>query len=119
MLKYFSPFRYYLLIILRIFFVVFRNTVLISPFCFMVTFRYKTASNITCIPTFRRNIEQVRVAFFSRILVSIFKATRCHIPDDDSIKFLCSLTLRPLMSYIYGAPILDVSRSHTTTQHSR
>ena len=34
-----------------------------------------------------------------------------------------SLTLRLLMSYIYiyiyGAPILDVFRSHTTTQHSR
>jgi hypothetical protein len=30
-----------------------------------------------------------------------------------------SLTLRLLMSYIYGAPILDVSGSHTTTQHSR
>jgi len=30
-----------------------------------------------------------------------------------------SLTLRLLMSYIYEAPILDVSRSHTTTQHSR
>jgi len=30
-----------------------------------------------------------------------------------------SLTLRRLMSYIYGAPILDVSRSNTTTQHSR
>ena len=30
-----------------------------------------------------------------------------------------NLTLRRLMSYIYGAPILDVSRSHTTTQHSR
>ena len=29
------------------------------------------------------------------------------------------LTLRRLMSYIYGAAILDVSRSHTTTQHSR
>ena len=29
------------------------------------------------------------------------------------------LTIRLLMSYIYGAPILDVSRSHTTTQHSR
>jgi len=31
------------------------------------------------------------------------------------------LTLRRLMLYIYiyGAPILDVSRSHTTTQHSR
>ena len=32
--------------------------------------------------------------------------------------FSC-LTLRRPMSYIYGAPILDVSRSHTTTQHSR
>ena len=34
---------------------------------------------------------------------------------------MSSLTLRRLMSYIYiyGAPILDVSRSHTTTQHSR
>jgi len=30
-----------------------------------------------------------------------------------------SLTLRQVMSYIYGAPILDVSISHTTTQHSR
>jgi len=30
-----------------------------------------------------------------------------------------SLTLRLLMSYIYGAPILDVSRTHTTTHHSR
>ena len=29
------------------------------------------------------------------------------------------LTLRLLMSYIYGAPILDVSRSHATMQHSR
>ena len=28
-------------------------------------------------------------------------------------------TFRRLMSYIYGAPILDVFRSHTTTQHSR
>jgi len=30
-----------------------------------------------------------------------------------------TLTLRLLMSYTYGAPILDVSRSHTTTHHSR
>jgi len=29
------------------------------------------------------------------------------------------LTFRLLMSYVYGAPILDVSRSHTKTQHSR
>jgi len=33
-------------------------------------------------------------------------------------KIKYTLTLRQLMSYIYGAPILDVSRSHTT-QHSR
>jgi hypothetical protein len=32
---------------------------------------------------------------------------------------LSSLNLRLLMSYIYRAPILDVSRSHTTTHHSR
>jgi len=41
----------------------------------------------------------------------------CH-----RLQYACSmilLTLRRLMSYIYGAPILDVSRSHTTTQHSR
>ena len=30
-----------------------------------------------------------------------------------------SLTIRLLMSFIYGAPILDVCRSHTTTHHSR
>ena len=29
------------------------------------------------------------------------------------------LTFRRLMSYIYGTPILDVYRSHTTTHHSR
>jgi len=29
------------------------------------------------------------------------------------------LTFRRPMSYTYGAPILDVSRSHTTMQHSR
>jgi hypothetical protein len=29
------------------------------------------------------------------------------------------LTLRVLISYIYGVHILDVSRSHTTTHHSR
>ena len=38
-----------------------------------------------------------------------------------SISLRVALTLRRLMSYIYiyGAPILDVSRSHKTTQHSR
>ena len=35
------------------------------------------------------------------------------------IQSTATLTHRRLMSYTYGAPILDVSRSHTTTQHSR
>ena len=35
------------------------------------------------------------------------------------MNFRVVLTLRRLMSYIYAAPILDVSRSHTTTQNSR
>ena len=43
---------------------------------------------------------------------------RVHFLHVSRIRFK-SLTLRLLMSYIYGAPILDVSRSHTTTQHSR
>ena len=37
----------------------------------------------------------------------------------DGTSMELALTLRRLMSYIYGAPILDVSRSHTTTQHRR
>ena len=41
-----------------------------------------------------------------------------HFPHVSRIR-VKSLTFRQLMSYIYGAPILDVSRSHTTTQHSR
>jgi len=43
--------------------------------------------------------------------------TNSHSTDVNQIPR--NLTLRRLMSYIYGAPILDVSRSHTTTQHSR
>jgi len=34
------------------------------------------------------------------------------------VKNIQNLTLRLLMSYINGAPIFDVSRSHTTTHHS-
>jgi len=47
----------------------------------------------------------------------LFKATRAIFAALP--RFWKHLTLRRLMSYIYGALILDVSRSHTTTQHSR
>jgi len=56
-----------------------------------------------------------------------FAATKLLNKESDNFRFQGRtrptegprLTLRRLMSYIYGAPILDVSRSHTTTQHSR
>jgi len=45
-------------------------------------------------------------------------ATCIFLPFHTNNHSPSSLTFRRLMSYIYGAPILDVSRSHTT-QHSR
>jgi len=54
---------------------------------------------------------------------SWYRLSHCYFPLVFSVppcRFrTITLTLRWLMSYIYGAPILDVSRSHTTTQHSR
>ena len=44
---------------------------------------------------------------------------QCLTTQNDTPALPLWLTLRRLMSYTYGAPILDVSRSHTTTQHSR
>jgi len=49
-------------------------------------------------------------------ICSLYITTFCTLV---LLGYLLGLTLRLLMSYIYGAPILDVSRSHTTTQHSR
>jgi len=48
-----------------------------------------------------------------------WRLVRTHLDDVVLVEFVSNLTLRRLMSYIYGALILDVSRSHTTTQHSR
>ena len=68
-----------------------------------------------------------RISAFSFFPLTI-KPTRCTIFNSNEStnqmqqfhRFItCRLILRRLMSYIYGAPILDVSRSHTTTQHSR
>ena len=39
--------------------------------------------------------------------------------ESEDVYIVLQLTLRSLTLYIYGAPILDVSRSHTMTQHSR
>jgi len=49
----------------------------------------------------------------------MFKEELNELTRNETMKGQPTLTLRRLMSYIYGALILDVSRSHTTTQHSR
>ena len=56
--------------------------------------------------------------FFCNITVDIQKHhfLVLHFVSTTLVSYL---TLRRLMSYIYGAPILDVSSSHTTTQNSR
>ena len=43
----------------------------------------------------------------------------CVVVRVPSKPLIIKLTLKSLTLYIYGAPILDVSRLHTTTQHSR
>ena len=60
--------------------------------------------------------------YFLGILFPQPAGTHSACPDMlQELQKICPkcLTLRRLMSYIYGAPILDVSRSHTTTHHSR
>jgi len=80
-------------------------------------------------------VWRYRKIFEGRLLASLFLSVRIeefasHRTDFHEIRCLSIfrkyvkkvkvlLTLRLLMSYIYGAPILDVSRSHITTQHSR
>ena len=72
--------------------------------------------------------RSVNSIFWVPYLLAYLQASQCHGYSLVSVlgKRAC-LTLRRLMSYIYiciyiyiyGAPTLDVSRSHTTTQHSR
>jgi len=93
-------------------------------------FRNLQGLNVSC------GTEQVSVLFWSvlktkRYTVQWVRDRKDHVHGFQYYNFRhvfepskmsvhqSKLTLRWLMSYIYGAPILDVSRSHTTTQHSR
>ena len=60
---------------------------------------------------FKSIYSSVDIADFS--FADYYSSSKCRY------SLAAGLTLRLLMSYIYGAPILDVSRSHTTKQHSR
>ena len=61
----------------------------------------------------------------SDCIINLIISVHLHCPHHiiynfASIRYISlALTLRRLMSYIYAAPILDVSRSHKTMQHSR
>jgi len=86
------------------------------------TFGKKKLLNTKCV--FRFSVQILSETFLipRRIQrdITINVHTGCprrYVPDFGRVFLM--LTLRRLMSYIYGAPILDVSRSHTTTQHSR
>ena len=67
------------------------------------------------------NVKKTKVMRISRQPFPVkIMIDQKQLENVEYFKYLGSiLTLRRLMSYIYGAPILDVSRSHTTTQHSR
>jgi len=75
-------------------------------------------TNVTTIMSGQGNIR----SYLHRLKITDSPECPCKqdIQTTEHLIFQCEkLTLRLLMSYIYGAPILDVSRSHTTTQHSR
>ena len=78
----------------------------------------------------KETIIQKLLVFERKILRTIFGPTKenqiWRVKTNEELDKLMKhkniinyITLRRLMSYIYGARILDVSRSHTTTQHSR
>jgi len=82
--------------------------------CFLTSYHYQQSSSvIRCSSCNPLNLELNPICYLLALLAHHFlHVSRIRVK---------SLTLRLLMSYIYiyGAPILDVSRSHTTTQHSR
>jgi len=66
-----------------------------------------------------RNMYRIGISIYENRNVRQVDYSQELNRDARSTEHKIRLTLRLVMSYIYGAPILDVSRSHTTTQHSR
>ena len=63
------------------------------------------------------SLEAIQVLNLSEALASLRYAHQgSFLSEPEDIK---SMATNVIYIYIYGAPILDVSRSHTTTQHSR
>ena len=105
-----------------------RDTVTVKPAaqssfflsCFVLNIEVLASSKrgLTIYQSTRRNVKQKLQHHCEN-----FQVPRCSVivTVGELDKFKTLLTVRLLMSYIYiyGAPILDVSRLHTTTQHSR
>jgi hypothetical protein len=71
-----------------------------------------------CGKKFIYNVKMLEDKMLHTVLMKLISNAAIKL-QSDGINLLPALTLKLLMSYIYGAPILHVSRSHTTTQHSR
>jgi len=80
---------------------------IVKFYCFVVQTLLNMFQALQCPSSGARQSAVAASGFHMNVEVEVFSAV------------VSLLTLRRLMSYIYGAPILDVSRSHTTTQHSR
>ena len=98
------------------------HTVLTLRLCVSYWSQYKQRlSHYTSLTHWFLMIEGLSV--HCAVRTSHMKQTRFFfkqfIVDSNAIQSRHVLILRRLMSYIPGAPILDISRSHTTTQHSR
>jgi len=87
-----------------------------TPYCVQTVYELPLLPNGTASETCLRKLGAVRSVHW--IGVQAWRWLGEYLTVDKTFYNLF-LTLRRLMSYIYGAPILDVSRSHTTTQHSR
>ena len=85
-----------------------------------LSFRYPPAKTLNALvspPSFLHEIISNAEVQVTHLFYALF----CYLPFPCTSIFLSTsiLTLTLLMSYIYGVPILDVSRPHTTTHHSR
>jgi len=74
-------------------------------------------NSVVILPTQQYNTIQYNTIQYEN--TKIHRKNNLQTSTIDPTSHLATLILRVLMSYIYGAPILDVSRSHRTTQHSR
>jgi len=80
---------------------------IVKNYCFAVQTLLNMFRALQCPSSGARQTAVAASGFRMNVEVEVFSAV------------VGLLTLRRLTSYIYGASILDVSRSHTTTQHSR